>query len=638
MLLLNRFIIAFLLFVGVAHAKVISPDTSQPQSLIGWRLPATIVLSGPFVGSKALDLLAPTLQVVPLSAFWSEWGDKFNKDEKPSELMNAIVSTLYALDGGRVEATEKDVFITGTVDDSRLLKLMETITITFKEYNTHVQISPTSAAPLQWGAYRSSRSIELFGFVRSESERLRLVQEALDLFDGAAVIDKMKAGGQLSGKSLEAAEVLLAQLKTVNAGFVGIFGDHFDVVAEYFATGEKRAESQPDNTALCRSFMDLVPKGFKCGAIDVKQTIVAGFASEGIPYEPVFVPVLPAEPNKDSSTKIVDPRSVDVLFATTRQPEKSNVRKADIARFSGERDKLSFGQARVRIPDDHKIGRIELPGGFSIFGITFYEEEQNPKKHFILRSVEQLNLQQWNARVDEKGASEAIVFIHGFNTSFEQSIFRLAQIVWDLDYHGLPVLFSWASRGKVVDYLYDRESALNDRTAFLQLLTNLKKEHKISTIHIIAHSMGNFLVLDALAHLQRSQLSLGELIMAAPDVDRFQFEKDIAEVKPYFRGLTLYASSNDKALKLSKAAAGDILRAGDVSEDGPIVLPGLESVDVSALGDELFGLNHSMFAESRPLMNDIKLLMTEGRRAPRLIEVRPMPKDKPPPKYWQFQP
>ncbi len=37
--------------------------------------------------------------------------------------------------------------------------------------------------------------------------------------------------------------------------------------------------------------------------------------------------------------------------------------------------------------------------------------------------------------------TDALIFVHGFNTSFDDAAFRMAQIVWDLGYRGLPVLF-----------------------------------------------------------------------------------------------------------------------------------------------------------------------------------------------------
>lgn len=332
-----------------------------------------------------------------------------------------------------------------------------------------------------------------------------------------------------------------------------------------------------------------------------------------------------------------DLRSVEFLFATTRAPATGAARIT----FTGERGaSLTRGSARVHVPLDHRLGRIELPASVGFLGITLYEEQTDPDRHFLIKEVRTLTQNDWDRVIREKGSKEALVFVHGFNNSFDDSVYRFAQIVWDLQYGGLPVLFSWASRGSTINYAYDRESALLGRHAFLDLLRELRDKHKVTTINILAHSMGNFLVLDALSMSSQSAapVSVGELMMAAPDVDRDQFKSALATAAPLLRGMTLYASSADKALALSKHVAGNIHRAGDVPEDGPILVSGLHSIDATAIGEDLFGLNHNTFSSSRSLINDIGLLLsTVPKRAPhlRLREIRPVP-DPIEPRYWRF--
>ena len=54
----------------------------------------------------------------------------------------------------------------------------------------------------------------------------------------------------------------------------------------------------------------------------------------------------------------------------------------------------------------------------------------------------------------------ALVFVHGFNTTFDNALFRTAQIAYDLKFDGAPFVYSWPSQGQVgfQDYSYDRES------------------------------------------------------------------------------------------------------------------------------------------------------------------------------------
>jgi esterase/lipase superfamily enzyme len=126
--------------------------------------------------------------------------------------------------------------------------------------------------------------------------------------------------------------------------------------------------------------------------------------------------------------------------------------------------------------------------------------------------------------------------------------------------------------------------------------------------------------------------------MAAPDVDRDMFIQEIPNVAKVAKGLTLYASANDKALLLSKRVAGNIPRAGDVPDAGPIVIGSVSTIDVSAIGDELFGLNHNTFATTRNVLNDLKILLETGKPPPRLTEIRGYPEPPQKATYFRYVP
>jgi esterase/lipase superfamily enzyme len=346
------------------------------------------------------------------------------------------------------------------------------------------------------------------------------------------------------------------------------------------------------------------------------------------------VPPLAARP----MPPVVDPRVVEFLFASTRKqiarPPTENVS------YSGERGLLTFGAASVRIPEDHKIGRIELPSSWSLFGYTLRTFAPNEQEHFIIKRVVPLSEQRFGEIIRAKGTKTALVFVHGFNTTFEDALYRNAQIVWDLQYKGLSVLFTWASRGEVMDYVYDRNSALIARDAFITLLQKLKREYGIEEVNVLAHSMGNLVALDALANYARTSnpIHIAHLIMAAPDVDRDQFEALAPVAKAIVGGMTLYASSADRAMTLSRKLAGGIPRAGDVPAGDPVVLKNLETIDVTAVGDEIFGLNHDVFAASRDVMEDISAMLRLDRPPPRLIQIHPMPEPPAARRYWRFVP
>lgn len=335
------------------------------------------------------------------------------------------------------------------------------------------------------------------------------------------------------------------------------------------------------------------------------------------------------------TSPIVDPRVVEFLFASTRQ-EIVQSPTSSIS-YSGERGSLTFGAASVRIPDDHKIGRIELPWSWKIFGITL-SSAPNEHEHFVIKRVIPLSESTFGQVVRAKGAHTALVFVHGFNTTFEDALYRNAQIVWDLQYTGLSVLFTWASRGDVADYIYDKESAYLARAAFISLLQKLKHDYGIEQVNVLAHSMGNLIALEALANYAQtsSPIQIARLVMAAPDVDRDQFKALAPIAKAIVGHMTLYASSADRAMALSRTLAGGVPRAGDVPDDGPIILPNVETIDVTAVGEDILGLNHNVFAASRDVMEDISAMLRLNLPPPRLIQIRAVPDPPSVAKYWRY--
>lgn len=338
-----------------------------------------------------------------------------------------------------------------------------------------------------------------------------------------------------------------------------------------------------------------------------------------------------------ASGAVEDSRIVEFIFATDRQPDAAS----KTVSFVGDRqDQLAFGAASVRVPEDHKYGRLELPSTWHLFGYEIYREQQDDKSHFSIKQLSFLSEADLKELVAEQGAKSALIFVHGFNTSFEEAIFRNAQIVWDLQFHGLSVLFSWSTKGgdNISDYGYDQVSALSGRARFIELLSKLQNEFGIEHINVIAHSMGNFLVLDALQNYGSSlpPIHIDQLIMAAPDIDRKAFSDAIPRIKPMTVGMTLYASSADKALRVSAALAKSP-RAGDVPPEGPVILANLDTIDVTNVGDEIFGLNHSVFATNREIINDMRLLIENGMKPPRLGDVRRAPDPPAAPTYWKYQ-
>ncbi|HEX5958463.1 MAG TPA: alpha/beta hydrolase [Hyphomicrobiaceae bacterium] len=323
---------------------------------------------------------------------------------------------------------------------------------------------------------------------------------------------------------------------------------------------------------------------------------------------------------------------VPVLYGTDRLREVGaepvgNGGPRRIAYGPDRAHRLELGQALVTVPAAHQVPTIERPFALRVpyLNIVLYEQAEDPKLHFTVKEVKVLPRDKFLALARERlGAGgafseQALVFVHGYNTTFDDALYRTAQIAYDLKFDGAVFLYSWPSTGGVTGYTRDRESATQAEPYLKELLTLVVQESGAKSVSVIAHSMGNLPLLNVLHELGPSLpagVRLNELILAAPDVDRDVFANLIAGIRGYEHGITLYCSANDRAMIAARQVAGGVPRAGDVPSDGPVILPGVDTIDISETSTDLLALNHSAYAEKSALLNDIGLLLQTGERPP----------------------
>jgi esterase/lipase superfamily enzyme len=287
--------------------------------------------------------------------------------------------------------------------------------------------------------------------------------------------------------------------------------------------------------------------------------------------------------------------------------------------------RLELGHALVTVPKSHQVPNIERPFAIRIpyFQITIYEQAEDPKQHFTIKEMRALTREEFIAMARQRvgGSSsfkdQAVVFVHGYNTAFDYALFRTAQMAYDLKFDGASFLYSWPSGG-FFGYGYDRDSATQAQLYLKEFLA-LVLGSGAKSVSVIAHSMGNLPLINVLRELGPSlppTVRLNQIILAAPDVDRDVFVNIAANLKQYGRGVTLYASANDRAMEAARRVAGGVPRAGDVPPDGPVLLPGIDTIDVTQTSTDYLALNHSIYAEKGALLNDIGLLLQTGERPP----------------------
>jgi esterase/lipase superfamily enzyme len=299
------------------------------------------------------------------------------------------------------------------------------------------------------------------------------------------------------------------------------------------------------------------------------------------------------------------------------------------ATFGSERGgKLEIGMARVTIPKIARAaGTIARPRQVTLLHVSLYSEKEDPAKHFTVGMLSPLPRDEFVRESDAQLAKavrykdQVFIFVHGFNTSFDDALYRTAQLAYDMEFDGVPYLFSWPSMASATEYLYDRDSADGSQKYFIEFLDLVAKKTKAKRVHIIAHSMGTRPLIAAIANAARQKNSskIDQLILAAPDIDSAIFRQIAENMKRASRGTTLFASKNDRALQVSKKLAGNAPRAGDVLYEGPLTVPGIYSIDVSEASTQaLLSFNHSDYAERSHLLVDMGLIMKDGVNPPDL--------------------
>jgi esterase/lipase superfamily enzyme len=327
-------------------------------------------------------------------------------------------------------------------------------------------------------------------------------------------------------------------------------------------------------------------------------------------------------------------------YDSTLQIYYATDRKLMGAGFGEQRDlELRFGKAVVNIPKAHRLGKIELPMTFAVLGAKVYQQEIDTRRHFSVMSDETMTREALAPTIKRQRQTprSALLFIHGYNSTFLEALYRSAQLVWDLNFTGVPFLYSWPSAARISQYLSDMETTAFSRDHLREFLEVVVGQCGFSRLHILAHGMGAQLLMPVLERISleakvESDWQFGEIILVAPDMDADLFDRLSTSVQRITRGITIYASANDKVLSTATTITG-IPRAGEIRKDGPAISSVADVIDITERDGSLLG--HSYFARETLVLEDIRNLIETSIRPPsrRSFNIRKVQGSKGP--YWK---
>ena len=325
---------------------------------------------------------------------------------------------------------------------------------------------------------------------------------------------------------------------------------------------------------------------------------------------------------------------VKVFFGTDRKPNSSPV----IANyFGGERndteDPLTFGTVLVSIPAEHKVGHLEKPLPF------FSADPRNDLVVLDLKvSSEAGFVSSLSDAVRESRDKEALIFIHGYFTKFDEAARRTAQLAWDLQFQGVPILYSWPSRGDPL-YTADEASALWAVPHLKRFLQFVVQRSGAKTIHVVAHSLGNRSLMYALQQISQdhsSTVKFKQIVLAAPDIDAGIFRQLASAFPSTAERVTIYASSHDRALALSKLLHQSP-SMGRQPQSTHALGTGVDLIDASVMSDDLFSFDHSYYAGNVEVLEDMSYVIRAGLPPEKRLLLDPHPSSGMP-LYWTFRP
>jgi esterase/lipase superfamily enzyme len=321
-----------------------------------------------------------------------------------------------------------------------------------------------------------------------------------------------------------------------------------------------------------------------------------------------------------------------IYFATNRNLALPN--EMGLLRFGDDIDNQThFGACQVNIPIAHHVrGSLELPP---------HDWWRRKRDHFFL--VELVSLLTEQQLLTLATNRDVLVFIHGYATSMPLAVLRTAQLQHDIEFPGQAMTFAWPSQGRIDRYAEDEKRALGSVDALanvLKLIVQRQVDSDSGRLHLIAHSMGNQLLLRAIERLEignqfaAKQKPFGSVVLAAADVSPETFQRCLPAVLKRADDVTYYYSLEDVALRASAALHGTP-RIGA----HPVMVAGVDTINADNVNSSFyFSLGHSYYAASDPVLTDLRLclayrLKPQQRRPPlgRRSLLAGLP-------HWEFDP
>jgi esterase/lipase superfamily enzyme len=284
--------------------------------------------------------------------------------------------------------------------------------------------------------------------------------------------------------------------------------------------------------------------------------------------------------------------NVKVFFATERAASGAN-----FGGLRNARPPVAYGIASVHL---HNGKAVSVPTKMMANDGAFYQQISN-----YLR--------------DYSPKKQVIVFVHGYNNSFEDMAERAALL--QAATGEALVAYDWPSQEGVFSYVADRTTIEASVDALAAFLATLKDRTGAASVSVVAHSMGNRVLMEALDRLRMMSTvpAIHELVLAAADIDTFRFQQILPAVMQTNKidHVTLYVSESDFVIN-SSALLNKTSIVGHQPLSFPALAPKIDMIDVQSV-TQPFALarldeskSHAYFVTVPIVLTDIAKVLENG--------------------------
>lgn len=251
---------------------------------------------------------------------------------------------------------------------------------------------------------------------------------------------------------------------------------------------------------------------------------------------------------------VVPPETVpgpieEIFVGTTRALEDGGV-------YGGTRSEtLAFARYAIAIPPDRAVGSVTWPrrpeAANAATDFLTTEQVLHPSSADFRR-----DLRRSLAQTD----GSAVIFVHGFNNTFSEGLYRFAQLTHDLQINETAVHYSWPSIAEPLGYVADRDSSLFARDGLEQLMREIRAAGA-RRIVLVAHSMGSFITMETLRQIairgDRGLLgAVDGVVLMSPDIDIDVFRMQAKAIGALPDPFIIFGSNRDSVLRLSSFITG----------------------------------------------------------------------------------